>query len=69
MLSMKRIYSPCFKCERRVIGCHGACEDYAKYQNEIRMSADVFVKFARDQITDNVIMGNMERRKRQREKR
>lgn len=68
MLSMKKIYNPCFKCERRVIGCHGSCEDYAKYQNEIRMNADVFAKYARDRITDNVIIGNMERRKRQREK-
>ena len=68
MLSMKRIYSPCFKCEKRVIGCHGTCEDYIKYQEEIRITADVFSNFATDEKIDKVLIGNMERRKRQRER-
>ena len=65
MLSMKRIYSPCFKCERRVIGCHGTCEDYIIYRKEIKMTEDVFSNYAKDEKIDNVLIGNMERRKRQ----
>ena len=65
MLSMKKIYSPCFKCERRVIGCHGTCEDYIIYRKEIKMTEDVFSNYAKDEKIDNVLIGNMERRKRQ----
>lgn len=68
MLSMKKIYSPCFKCERHAIGCHGTCEDYAKYQNEIRINYNVFSNYATDGKVKNVLIRNMERRKRQREK-
>lgn len=64
----KRIYSPCFKCERRAIGCHAACEDYAQYKNEIRMNDDVFSNYATDGKVKNVLIGNLERRKRQRER-
>lgn len=69
MLSMKKIYNPCFKCERRVIGCHGTCEDYIKYQEEIKMNANVFSNYAADEIVDKVLIGNLERRKRRRGKR
>ena len=54
--------------EIRVIGCHGTCEDYIKYQEEIRITADVFSNFATDEKIDKVLIGNMERRKRQRER-
>lgn len=65
MLSMKKIYSPCFKCEKRVIGCHSSCEDYIQYREEIKMNADVFHNFATDEKVDTVLIKNMERRKRQ----
>lgn len=28
---MKKAVSPCYKCEDRVIGCHGSCERYKLY--------------------------------------
>ena len=28
---MKKPKAPCFKCEDRVIGCHGSCERYKEY--------------------------------------
>lgn len=66
---MKKIYNPCFKCERRVVGCHSTCGDYIKYKEEIKMNANVFSNYAADEIVDKVLIGNLERRKRQRERR
>lgn len=35
-----KISAPCYKCEKRVPGCHAVCEPYKKYaeerKNEIR---------------------------------
>lgn len=28
---MKKTISPCYKCEDRVLGCHGVCERYQAY--------------------------------------
>ena len=28
---MKKVESPCYKCEDRVVGCHGTCERYQTY--------------------------------------
>ena len=28
---MKKVKSPCYKCEDRVVGCHGSCEKYKAY--------------------------------------
>jgi hypothetical protein len=25
--------APCYKCERRVLGCHSNCEEYLEYSN------------------------------------
>ena len=69
MLSMKKIYSPCFKCERRIVGCHGNCEDYIEYKKKIKVSEDAFSKLILDEIIDNVLIGNLERGKRKRERR
>lgn len=30
----------CKDCERREIGCHAQCEDYAKYREEIKKTAE-----------------------------
>lgn len=44
---------PCKDCEKRQVGCHGSCPDYAAYaqsRQELREKARLFkeVKFARD---------------------
>ena len=28
---MKKVMSPCYKCEDRVVGCHSRCEKYLEY--------------------------------------
>lgn len=28
---MKKAIAPCYKCEDRVVGCHGSCERYQAY--------------------------------------
>ena len=32
---MKKPISPCYKCEDRVVGCHGRCERYQEYTGEM----------------------------------
>ena len=27
---------PCKECDERVLGCHGSCERYRKYQKDIK---------------------------------
>ena len=29
---MKRIIAPCYKCNDRLINCHGTCEKYKEYR-------------------------------------
>ena len=31
---MRLIHNPCLKCEDRKVGCHAACEKYAKAKEE-----------------------------------
>lgn len=31
---------PCYRCERRTVGCHGQCEDCARMQAENRERND-----------------------------
>ena len=30
------LISPCKDCEKRYLGCHSECEDYFKYQEEVK---------------------------------
>jgi len=32
--------NPCYKCERRVPGCHGSCPDYAEYAEKNRRRSE-----------------------------
>lgn len=31
---MTKINPPCYRCERRVLGCHSSCADYKAFQEE-----------------------------------
>lgn len=31
-----RINAPCYKCEKRTVGCHATCSDYTNYKVEMK---------------------------------
>lgn len=37
---MKKMISPCYKCEEREIGCHGTCERYQTYAGVMATARD-----------------------------
>ena len=41
---MKKAISPCYKCEERVIGCHGSCERYQAYAGIVAENRDEHYK-------------------------
>ena len=45
---------PCYKCEKRVVGCHAICEDYKAYTEERQK-----VKSAREAYKNNVASYNL----------
>jgi hypothetical protein len=32
--AMTKINPPCYRCERRVLGCHSSCADYKMFREE-----------------------------------
>lgn len=28
-------YNPCTNCDKRVVGCHGSCEEYLEFSNKL----------------------------------
>ena len=44
MADMAVIYPPCKDCENRKPNCHGKCEDYKAYKEEVGKVRDAKVK-------------------------
>lgn len=52
--------SPCKDCERRAVGCHSTCPDYAEYKNKLdhkndaaavrRVRDDAVIGYYKDQV-------------------
>lgn len=32
---MVHIKNPCLNCEKRIVGCHGSCEDYKVFRKDL----------------------------------
>lgn len=32
----KGLLAPCYKCEERELGCHGKCDKYKSFREEVR---------------------------------
>jgi len=43
----KKDTAPCLNCERRCVGCHGSCEDYAR-ADRLRQERKATIRKAKD---------------------
>lgn len=45
--------SPCFGCEKQSYKCHGSCEEYLQYSEQIRKEKEAFRKHRDAQFTNS----------------
>ena len=36
-----RVVNPCYKCEKRIVGCHSYCEDYKTFKKEMEKMKEI----------------------------
>lgn len=55
------IDAPCFNCDKRCLGCHGNCPDYAEYSDSRK--SENHKRAIECTIDNSIIEGSINRRK------